>query len=137
MMSQTSSEYKIFEVRCNDALEEEGVRFCGLINKNGNLVAGGYKPGVVRLEKNKEEYDRFLKRVIGISLRREHEDTLGEMNYVACRRDKVVLISFPFPVSDHILLVSAEPTVDLEELAQRIVRIFGDSKLFSSWDMKS
>ncbi len=135
MMSQIS-EYKVFDVRCNDAMDEEGVRFCGIVNKNGSLVAGGFKPGIDRLEKDKEKFHIFLKRVIEISLRREHEETLGKLNYVACRSDKVVLISFPFPVTDCILLVSAKPTVNLEKLAQRITRIFGGSKLFSAWDMK-
>ncbi len=133
-MSQVS-EFKVFEVRCNDVLEEEGVRFCGLINRDCKLVAGGFKPGIERLEKNKEEFNRFLQRVIEMSLRKEHEDTLGKLNYVLCRRDKVVLISFPFPISEHILLVSAKPSVDIEKLAQRINTIFGDSNLFSAWDM--
>jgi len=117
-------------------MEEEGVRFCGLINKNGNQVAGGFKRGVERLEKDKEKFRQFLSRVIEISLRREYDDTLGKLNYVACRRNKVVLISFPFPVSDHILLISANPSVNIEELAKKICRIFGGSNLFSAWDMK-
>lgn len=112
------------------------MRFCGLINKDGVMVAGGYKRGVERLEKDQEEFDNFLKRVIEITLHKEPEETLGELNYVCCRRDKVVLISFPFPVSDHILLVSAKPSVNIEELALKIARIFGDSSLFSAWDMK-
>ena len=130
------SEFKVFDVRCYDAMDEEGVRFCGIINKNGSLVAGGFKPGIDRLVKDEEKFRIFLKRVIEMSLRKEHEDTLGKLNYVACRRDKVVLISFPFPVSDHILLVSAKPSVNIEKLAKRMTRIFGDSSLFSSWDMK-
>ena len=135
-MSNQLSEYSVFNVRCNDAMEEEGVRFCGLVNKNGNLVAGGFKHGVERLEKDKEKFRQFLARIIEISLRKEHEDTLGKLNYVACRRNKVVLISFPFPVSDHILLISANPSADIEELAKKITRIFGDSNIFSAWDMK-
>ena len=134
-MSQ-DSEYQVFQVRCDDALDIEGMRFCGLINKDGHMVAGGYKHGVERLEKDQEEFDNFLKRVIKITLHKEPEETLGPLNYVCCRRDKVVLISFPFPVSNHILLVSAKPTVNIEELAVRISRIFGDSSLFSAWDLK-
>lgn len=136
-MSETLTEFKVFDVRCNDAMEEEGVRFCGLVDKSGNLVAGGFKKGINRLEKDGEKFKKFLERVIEISLRKEHEETLGKLNYVACRRDKVVLISFPFPVSNHILLISAEPTVNLEKLSQKISRIFGGSDLFSAWDMKS
>jgi hypothetical protein len=52
---------------------------------------------------------------------------LGALNYIAARRDKIILISFPFPVSRHILLVSAEPGLDIEKLANIVVTIFGDS----------
>lgn len=135
-MSNQLSEYSVFNVRCNDVMDEDGVRFCGLVNKDGNLVAGGFKRGVERLEKDKEKFRQFLVRIIEISLRKDHEDTLGKLNYVACRRNKVVLISFPFPVSDHILLVSAEPSIDIEDLAKNVCRIFSDSNLFSAWDMK-
>ena len=80
-MSQ-ESEYKVFQVRCNDALDIDGMRFCGLINKDGHMVAGGYRHGVKRLEKDQEEFDSFLKRVIEITLHKEPEETLGNLNYV-------------------------------------------------------
>ena len=131
------SEYKIYEVRCKDALEEEGIRFAGIIDESGKLIAGGFKPGVSSLEKDKEKFKHFMDRIIEISLRSEHKETLGELNYVACRRDKVVLISFPFPTSKHLLLISAEPNVNIEKIATKICTIFGGSKLFSAWDMKT
>ena len=136
-MAEKVSEYKIYEVRCKDAMEEKGVRFAGIIDESGKLLAGGFKPGVSPLEKDKEKFNQFMDRVIEISLRQEHKGTLGELNYVACRRDKVVLVSFPFPISRHLLLVSAEPNVNIEKLADKICKIFGVSKLFSEWDMKS
>ena len=136
-MAEEVSEHRVYEVRCKDAMEEKGVRFAGIINESGKLLAGGFKPGISPLEKDKEKFNQFLDRVIEISLRREHKGTLGELNYVACRRDKVVLISFPFPISGHLLLVSAEPNVSIEKLAEKICEIFGGSKLFSEWDMKS
>ncbi len=136
-MAEEISEYRVYEVRCKDVMEEEGVRFAGIIDESGKLLAGGFKPGVSPLEKDKEKFNRFLDRVIEISLRHEHNGTLGELNYVACRRDKVVLVSFPFPISKHLLLVSAEPNVSIEKLAEKICKIFGDSKLFSEWDMKT
>ncbi len=131
------SEFKIYDVRCKDVLEEEGIRFAGILDSSGKLIAGGFKPGVMPLEKDNTKFKRFLDRVITISLRKENEDTLGKLNYVACRRDNVVLISFPFPISRHILLISAEKFVNLETLASKITRIFGGADLFSEWDMKS
>ena len=136
-MTEEVSEHRIYEVRCKDAMEEEGIRFAGIINEQGKLLAGGFKPGISPLEKNEEKFKRFMDRVIGISLRSAHENTLGKLNYVACRRNKVVLLSFPFPISRHLLLISAEPTVNIEKLAEKVCSIFGGSKLFSEWDMKT
>ncbi|NIU02683.1 MAG: hypothetical protein GWN01_17835 [Nitrosopumilaceae archaeon] len=118
-------------------MEEEGVRFAGILDESGKVIAGGSKLGIAKLEKNEEKFHQFMARVIDISLRREHEDTLGKLNYISCRRDKVVLLSFPFPITRHVLLISAEPTVNTERLADKIMRIFGDSYLFSEWDMKN
>jgi hypothetical protein len=59
-----------------------------------------------------------------LSLRKEFDKSLGPINYLAARRDKLVLISFPFPISRFVLLISAEPSVDIESLAKRVVSIF-------------
>lgn len=136
-MTEEVSEYRIFDVRCKDVMEEEGIRFAGILDDKGKLLAGGFKQGVSPLEKDEGKFRRFLDRVIEISFRTEQEETLGKLNYVACRRNKVVLISFPFPVSRHLLLVSAEPTVNIEKIASKVCKIFGDAKLFSEWDMKT
>lgn len=136
-MSEGASEYGVFDIRCKDVLEEEGVRYAGLLDEKGKTIAGGFKQGIVRLEKDQAKFKNFIDRVIEISLRTEHENTLGKLNYISCRRDNVILLSFPFPVSRNVLLVSAEPTVNIEKLAKRISEIFGGSNLFSAWDMKN
>ena len=66
-----------------------------------------------------------------ISLIKEYDDNLGPINYLVVRRDKAVLISFPFPLSRFLLLISAEPSVNIENLASKIIKIFGDSSLSS------
>lgn len=136
-MTNEVSEYQIYDIRCRDTLDEEGVRFAGILDKTGKVIAGGFKSGITKLEKDEEKFKKFLDRVIDISLRREHEDTLGKLNYISCRRDKLVFLSFPFPITRHVLLVSAEPTVNTETLADKVLRIFGDSYLFSEWDMQN
>ncbi|NIP61596.1 MAG: hypothetical protein GWN01_05935 [Nitrosopumilaceae archaeon] len=136
-MTNEVSEYQIYDIRCRDALEEDGVRFAGILDETGKVIAGGFKSGITKLEKDEEKFKKFMDRVIDISLRREHDDTLGKLNYISCRRDKIVLLSFPFPITRHVLLISAEPIVNTERLADRILRIFGDSYLFSEWDMKN
>ena len=61
-----------------------------------------------------------------VTLRKEFDKTLGPINYLAARRDRLVLVSFPFPVSKFVLLISAEPTVDIEKLAKAVIQIFSD-----------
>ncbi len=70
-----------------------------------------------------------MKFVSKMSLRKEYDDSLGPINYLVARRDKVVLISFPFPLSGILLLVSAESTVVIENLASTVLKIFGDSSI--------
>ena len=72
----------------------------------------------------------FYKFAVDISLRTDHlSDSLGHLNYIASRRDKVILISFPFPISSNILLISAEPGLDIENLALDVVKIFSSESL--------
>jgi len=59
------------------------------------------------------------------------DDSLGLINYLVARRDKAVLISFPFPLSSVLLLISAEPTVNIENLASTVTKTFGGSSLSS------
>ncbi|KAG2474169.1 MAG: hypothetical protein NPMRTH4_610001 [Nitrosopumilales archaeon] len=58
------------------------------------------------------------------SIRKEFDQSLGPINYLAARRDKAVLISFPFPVSKIVLLISAESSANIDDLATKVVEIF-------------
>ena len=59
-----------------------------------------------------------------VSIRKEYDQTLVPINYLAARRDKAVLMSFPLPVNKFVLLISANPSVDIEKLASKVVDIF-------------
>lgn len=131
MMSDYNTKSQIYGVRCKDLLDEDGVRFSGIVNETGVLIHGGFKKGILPLESDQAKLESFMKFVSKMSLRKEHEDNLGPINYLIARRDKVVLISFPFPLSNIILLVSAEPTVNVENLAGKVTKIFGGTSLSS------
>jgi len=131
MMSNQNTKFSIYDIRCKDLLDEEEIRFAGIINEDGDLVGGGFKKGLVPLESDQEKLKSFMKFVSKMSLRKEYDDSLGPINYLVARRDKAVLISFPFPLSGILLLVSAEPTVDIENLASKVIKIFGDSSISS------
>ncbi len=115
---------KFYETKCQQLLQEKEIRFAGIINEQGVLVAGGFKQGILPLEGDETKLSGFMEFASRVSLRKEFDKTLGPINYIAARRDRLVLISFPFPVSKIVLLISAEPTVDIENIAQDVVRIF-------------
>ncbi len=116
--------YKIYTDNCNKLLIENNIRFAGIIDENGDLISGGFRKGIIPLEDDEIKLKSFMEFVSKISIRKEYDKSLGPINYLAARRDKVVLISFPFPVNKIILLVSANPTVNIEKLAQTVTDIF-------------
>ena len=119
-----------FEPRCKEIQYHSGVRFAAIINKSGDKIAGGFTEGVSPYEGDENNLHDFYKFAIDISLRTDHlSDSLGHLNYIASRRDKVILISFPFPISSKILLISAEPGLDIENLAVDVVKIFSSESL--------
>ncbi len=128
-MSAQNTKFSIYDIRCKDLLDEEEIRFAGIIDESGNLIGGGFKKGLVPLESDQTKLESFMKFVSKMSLRKEYDDSLGPINYLVARRDKAVLISFPFPLSGILLLVSAEPTVVIENLASKVIKIFGDSSI--------
>jgi len=125
-MSET--DYQIYDDKCQKILEEEEIRFAGIINESGALVSGGFKKDIIPLEGDEARLKSFMEFISKVSIRKEYDKTLGPINYLAARRDKAVLVSFPFPVSKFVLLISANPSVDIEKLATRVMDIFSSVK---------
>ncbi len=110
--------------RCARLLAVDGIRFAGIIDGDGGLVAGGFGDGIEPLEGDETRLKSFMEFVSRVSIRNEYDDSLGPINYLAARRDKAVLVSFPFPLTRVLLLVSAEPSSNIEELASTVVDVF-------------
>src|SRR3989338_6438875 len=121
IMHTLASQHVFYESKCKNLTREKNVRFAGIIDETGKLVAGGFKEGLEPLEGSESKLHEFMEFVSRVTLRKEFDKTLGPINYLAARRDKLVLVSFPFPISNFVLLISAEPTVDIEKLANTVV----------------
>ncbi len=124
MSSESTSNFQVYDDKCQRLLEENEIRFAGIINSEGKLVSGGFKKGITPLEEDETRLKSFMEFVSKVSIRKEYDQSLGPINYLAARRDKAVLVSFPFPVSKIVLLISAYPSVDIEKLAKKTVDIF-------------
>ena len=120
----TDMTIKVYSEKCSKLLEQDEIRFAGIIDKEGKLIAGGFKDGLTPYEGDETRLQSFLEFVSKASIRKEFDESLGPINYLAARRDKAVLVSFPFPLTQILLLISAEPSVNIESLAKKVVQIF-------------
>ena len=108
---------------CTRLLDIPKIRFAGMVDKEGKLISGGFKEGLTPHE-DETRLQSFFDFVSKVSIKKEFDESLGHLNYLAARRDKAVLVSFPFSVSQVLLLISADPTVNIENLAKKVVEIF-------------
>lgn len=118
------SKYKLYDEKCHQIQNEDNIRFAAIVDGDGQIVAGGQREGVEPLEDDEHKLQSFVEFVSKVSIRKDYDQSLGPINYLAARRDKLVLVSFPFPVSHVLLLVTAEPSVNIEHLAKKVVDIF-------------
>jgi hypothetical protein len=120
---EKSNEYYIFEQKCQNLLKEPEIRFAGLINPMGHLVAGGMKKGMKPLEDDADMRKLYMELILRVSTRQEFDQSLGEVEYSASRRKKAVVMSFP--IDNKVLLVSANTDVDIDATAKKIKKIAG------------
>jgi hypothetical protein len=123
-MSEQSDVVTLYSQKCATLLDDAEIRFAGIVDKNGKLITGGFKEGLTPYEGDETKLQSFFDFVSKASIRKEFDESLGPINYLAARRDKAVLVSFPFPVTQILLLISAEPTAHIEDLAKKVVGIF-------------
>lgn len=120
---EKAEEYSVFDQKCNWLLQEEDIRFAGFINSMGRLVAGGFKEGITPLEDDAEQQKMYMELALRVSMRKDFDYSMGPVKYSASRRQKAVVMSFP--INSNVLLVSAEPTVDIDKMANKIMKIIG------------
>ena len=129
-----SESIELYAAQWREIQNEDGVRFAAVIDHSGKKIVGGFKDGVTPFEGDEQKLQDFFKIAGELSSKNDNfSRSLGALNYIASRRDKVMLITFPFPLSEKILLVSAEPSLEIEKLASKIVNIFSDSSITSDW----
>ena len=120
---EKADEYWIYDQKCKKLLDYDEIRFAGLINKMGHLVAGGFKPGISPLEDDAERKKMYMELALRVSMRKDFDYSLGPVKYAASRREKAVVLSFP--LNSNVLLVSAEPNVDIDKTANKIIKLVG------------
>lgn len=107
--------------KCELILKEPEIRFIGFLDMMGNLVVGLFSDGIKPLKNREEQKKMFIEAVLRIRTRQDFDEHLGPVEYAAARRKNVV--TFTFLYGDKVLFVSAEPNVDIDKTARKIMSL--------------
>ena len=113
----------LFKQKLDEIFSEKEIRFAGFVNMKGDLEEGKFREGIVPFENDEEEQRIFRELALRISTRKKFDYSMGAVKYSASRREKLVMMSFP--LKNTILLITAEPNVNIDRLAYKIIQILG------------
>ena len=113
----------LFKQKVDKIISEKEIRFVGFVNMQGDLVNGKFREDVVPFENDEEQQRVFRELALRISTRKKFDYSMGAVKYSASRREKLVMMSFP--LKNMILLITAEPNVNIDRLAYKIIQILG------------
>jgi len=107
---------------CDSVLKiDSKIRFVGVINERGRLVAGGMKENVEPLESEKDDEMIFMELALRVKMRKEFDKQLGCVNFAMASRERALAISVP--LGEDILYIVSEPDSDYAILPKKILEI--------------
>lgn len=128
----TSVQIQTFQNICEKICAEPKIRFCGVINVMGKLVAGGFKYGIKPLDTEEERKMWYMQSALEMSMKREFGNNLGNIHYIVTFRDNVNLINMP--IQDHVILLSIERNADIKQTVDYSKSLFENNKYSISDD---
>lgn len=112
------------ETACQELSKEDQVRHVGVINSLGNLVAGGFKKGITPLLDDGNMDMLYMQMQLDFKMRKELDDLLGSVDYIASRRTKNLVINVP--VGENLVLITAEPDADDKSIIKKAEKLFDE-----------
>ena len=113
----------LFKQKLDEIFSEKEIRFAGFVNMKGDLEEGKFREDIIPFENDEEQQRIFRELALRISTRKKFDYSMGAVKYSASRREKLVMMSFP--LKNTILLITAEPNVNIDRLAYKIIQILG------------
>ena len=109
---------------CNDIFAlNPNIRFAGIVNKMGTLVAGGMRQSIKPMENEVDSSKLYLESALRSEMRKDFDKEFGKTIYSFSEREKIKIASFPLH-NDHLLRVSIEKQEKSHENTLKIIRDF-------------
>jgi len=97
------------------------VRFAGVINSRGRLIAGGMVSSKKRLGDRKRDEMLYMELALRVKMRSEFDNDLGKVKFSMSFREKLIVMSFP--MKNDILMVSMERKTQFEKIGFSILKL--------------
>ena len=97
------------------------VRFAGIINSKGRLVAGGMAPSKKRLGDRKRDEMLYMELALRVKMRSEFDDDLGKVKFSMSFREKLIVMSFP--MKNDVLFVSMDKRMSFDKIPFKILKL--------------
>ena len=97
------------------------IRFAGIINSKGRLIAGGMVPSKTRFGDRKRDEMLYMELALRVKMRSEFDDDLGKVKFSMSFREKLIVMSFP--MKDDVLMVSMERKTQFENIAYGVLKL--------------
>jgi hypothetical protein len=103
---------------CDEILElDRSIRFVGIANKMGKLVAAKFNRGIIALLTREEIEANIIKAVLRMKTREDYEDKLGRTIYTFALYERVKRASIALNKGDYsLLMVSFEVAAEHEPI---------------------
>jgi len=96
------------------------IRFAGVINSKGRLVAGGMAPSKTRLGDRKRDEMLYMELALRVKMRSEFDDDLGKVKFSLSFREKLIVMSFP--MKNDVLFVSMDKKMSFDKIPFKILK---------------
>ena len=92
------------------------VRYAGVLDDTGRVVAGGMRKGISSLEPASEDLRLMTNITIQMATDKTWDQYFGKIQFTFIKREKVNMLIFG--IGSNLLLVTTQPDVDIEQIAQ-------------------
>jgi len=120
-----SSQLSTLEDNCDLILNNNGVKFAGVINYLGNLIAGGFKKGVIPIGNENTRKMMYMQLRLDLSMRQDYDELFGPIDYVVSKRGKITKISIP--VNKHMIILIIKNGMNYESIIKKTTTVFKSS----------
>ena len=130
--SSPSNPYSYAKEICNQVLQlDKSIRFAGVANNMGTLIAYKLRKGLVPLLNEEELQNNIMKTVLRMKTREDYESKLGDVIYTFALYKRVKRASIPLDHPDlAVLTVSFDMAADQDSIIMdKILPVLKQGKL--------